>query len=143
MEYRQSRPTPRAARRTVLALAALASLAWPGAHAPAARSLPPSVPAALLQERIAADDALVVLDVRSRGEYRSGHIPGAINIPVDELAGRLDELGAYRARPVVVHCEAGPRAYHAAGMLREAGFTDLHELNGHMRAWRAGGYPLE
>ena len=122
-----------------LLLACALVLLLPAANAPAGHAVPP----AELAAGLADGDAPAVLDVRTVPEYRSGHIPGAINVPVGELGRRLDELAAYRDRPVIVHCEAGPRADYAASMLRAAGFSDLHELSGHMRAWRQGGYPME
>ncbi|MDX1432986.1 MAG: rhodanese-like domain-containing protein [Gammaproteobacteria bacterium] len=101
------------------------------------------MPAGELAQEIQRAEAPMILDVRTVKEYRAGHIPGAVNIPIAELARRLAELEPYRARPMVVHCESGPRAWHAARMLYEAGFTEVHELAGHMRAWRGAGYPME
>ncbi len=74
-----------------------------------------------------------LLDVRTPQEFASGHINGAINIPVDQLGARLDELGE-RDRPVVVYCRSGHRSGIAAKILRKAGFavTDV----GPMTAWR-------
>ena len=85
----------------------------------------------------------LVLDVRSTGEFASGHVPGASNIPHDALAARLAELGDDRGRPVVVYCESGRRAGMAASTLLEAGFTDVRHLAGDMGAWRAAGRPTE
>ncbi len=75
----------------------------------------------------------VLLDVRTPAEYAEKHIDGAVNIPVQELASRLDEVGP-RERPVVVYCRSGHRAAKAAAMLREAGFTQVHDL-GAMSRW--------
>jgi rhodanese-related sulfurtransferase len=85
----------------------------------------------------------LVLDVRTPAEYASGHVPGARNVPIDELAARTGELAAYREQPVVVYCERGPRAHRAAGALASAGFTSVRELDGHMSAWREAGLPVE
>ena len=56
----------------------------------------------------------LVLDVRSQEEFQEGHVPGAINVPHDELASRLSELSGGTQRPVVVYCERGGRAGMAA-----------------------------
>ena len=71
-------------------------------------------------------DALIV-DVRSPGEYQAGHFPGAVNIPVDEIGGRLSDLGNKDA-PIVVYCRSGNRSGRAKVMLEAAGFT--HVANG-------------
>lgn len=69
---------------------------------------------ALIEEKGA-----VLVDVRSPAEYRGGHLPGALNIPVNELSRRLDEVP--EDRPVVVYCRSGARSARAAGLLRERG----------------------
>lgn len=66
----------------------------------------------------------LVVDVRSKAEYASGHYPGAVNHPVEGLEGSLKKLGAMD-RPLVIHCASGARSARAAGILRAAGFTDV------------------
>lgn len=63
----------------------------------------------------------LLLDVRTPTEYASGHIPGAVNIPVDELRGRLAELPA--DRPIVAYCQVGQRGYIATRILLQSGFN--------------------
>jgi rhodanese-related sulfurtransferase len=63
----------------------------------------------------------VIVDVRSPAEFAAGHVPGATNLPVDELGARLSEVPADRM--VVVYCASGMRSARAAGMLRAAGRT--------------------
>ncbi len=94
-----------------------------------------------LVERIRADSAPLVLDVRTRREYAAGHIPGAVNIPHDELPGRLDELDGDKSLEVVVYCQTGQRAVIAEDVLARAGYTKVRNLEGHMRAWRRARYP--
>jgi phage shock protein E len=96
-----------------------------------------------LAQKIAADDAPLILDVRTEREYEAGHIPGAVNIPYDQLAGRLGELPASHSDELVVHCESGRRASVAEGVLVDAGYTDVRDLDGHMKGWRASGLPTE
>ncbi len=74
-----------------------------------------------------------LVDVRSPGEFGSGHLPGAVNIPVGELTARVAEIGA-KERPVVVYCRSGARSASAAGLLRRAGFVAVHDL-GSMSRW--------
>jgi NADPH-dependent 2,4-dienoyl-CoA reductase/sulfur reductase-like enzyme/rhodanese-related sulfurtransferase len=82
-------------------------------------------------------DGALVLDVRSAGEFRRGHLPGALNIPHTELRGRLDEVRAAAGdRPVRVHCASGFRSYLAHRVLVAAGF-DSANLSGGLLTLRA------
>lgn len=72
-----------------------------------------------------------LLDVRSPEEFGAGHLQGAINVPVQVLAGRMGELS--KGRKVVVYCRSGARSASAAGLLERAGY-DVYDL-GPMHAW--------
>jgi rhodanese-related sulfurtransferase len=96
-----------------------------------------SISQAELAERIGTRSAPLIIDVRSRSEFDTGHIPGAVNIPHDELPGRLGELGTKRDREIVVYCERGGRSMAAASALRGSGFPTVRRLEGDMSAWRA------
>ena len=74
-----------------------------------------------------------LIDVRNVNEYRAGHIPGSINIPLRELQNRMDELDS-PSDDVVVHCQSGGRSANAAGFLRRSGFSAVHDL-GSIRNW--------
>ncbi len=89
----------------------------------------------LIQEKGA-----LLLDVRTVQEFADGHIFGAVNIPVQELDRRLDELAASKDRDVVVYCRSGARSARAKSMLKQAGFSKVHDL-GAMSRWNAGGAP--
>ena len=75
----------------------------------------------------AAADMPLLLDVRTPSEYAGGHIDGAVNVPVDDLRGRLRELP--KDRPVVAYCQVGQRGYIATRVLVQAGF-DARNLGG-------------
>lgn len=75
----------------------------------------------------------LLLDVRTPDEFRGGHLDGALNVPVQELGGRVSELGD-PGRPVVVYCQAGGRASMAEQLLRRAGFQEVFNLGG-ISAW--------
>jgi rhodanese-related sulfurtransferase len=79
-------------------------------------------------------DGAQLIDVRTPAEFSAGAIPGALNIPVQELQGRLDEVA--RDRPVVVYCRSGGRSGNAKRMLNAAGIEAVHDL-GPMSAWPA------
>jgi rhodanese-related sulfurtransferase len=74
------------------------------------------------------DENTVVLDVRSARECEEAPLEGAMNIPVDELRGRLAELP--RGRPVVICCASGKRSHLAQQVLRQHGFEDVRNLYG-------------
>lgn len=76
--------------------------------------------------RLVAQGALLV-DVRSRGEFAERPVPGAVNVPIDELQRRARELGP-PDRPVVVYCHTGARAAAAKLMLERAGFRRVHNV---------------
>lgn len=75
----------------------------------------------------------LLLDVRTPSEFSAGTIPGAVNVPLDELRDRLDELD--RSRPIVAFCQVGKRGYVAERILRQRGF-DVFNLSGGFSTWR-------
>jgi len=101
-----------------------------------------AIAAADLAGRLGTADEPVILDVRSPDEYSDGHIPGAINVPYDQIGTHLDSLEAYRDREIVVYCRSGRRAGVAEAALADAGFRHLLDLEGHMQSWQAAQYPL-
>ena len=85
----------------------------------------------------------LVLDVRSRGEFRAGHIPGAVNLPVNDLARSLRSIERFKGKEVVVYCATGSRSRYAIRQLSSAGFKQVKQLEGDMRAWRGQRLPTE
>jgi rhodanese-related sulfurtransferase len=81
----------------------------------------------------------LLLDVREPGEYSAGHAPDAKLIPLGQLDARLQELSAYRDRPVVVMCRSGRRSAKAVELLKEAGFSRVSNLKGGINAWEGDG----
>lgn len=106
-----------------------------------AEELAPVISPVELRDRLQQVDAPQVIDVRSPAEFETGHVPGAVNIPHDELAKRLDEVNA--ASGVVLYCMIGPRARLGEAALREAGIDGLLHLAGGFAAWREEGLPEE
>ncbi len=99
------------------------------------------VPATELLER-AREGLVTVLDVRPPEEYVSGHLPGAINIPLGELEKHLDDLDP--DQEIVAYCR-GPHcvlAFDAVAKLREKGIT-AHRLDGGLPEWQLQGLPVE
>ena len=92
-----------------------------------------------LAAQIESAHAPVILDVRSRGEFEGGHVPGAIHVPFLDVGERAPSLPASTAEPIVVYCGHGPRAWIAGAALRRRGFTRISYLRGHMAGWRRAG----
>jgi rhodanese-related sulfurtransferase len=85
-------------------------------------------------------DGSFVLDVRQPDEYAEGHVPGAVLIPLGELATRQDEIPA--DRPVLVICASGVRSARATEALQAAGY-DASNVVGGMHAWLDAEFPVE
>lgn len=83
---------------------------------------------------------MVILDVRTPSEFDDGHIEGAINIPVDYLAGRLDELN--KDDELLVYCRTGNRSARAVGILDDNGFTKIFHMDAGITGWVDSGYPV-
>ncbi len=88
---------------------------------------------------IAEKADLVILDVRTVSEYESGHLEGAVNIPVEVLSGRLSELNP--DDELLVYCRTGNRSTTAVGVLRENGFDRVYHMDGGITAWMSAGFP--
>jgi rhodanese-related sulfurtransferase len=76
-----------------------------------------------------------VVDVRTPAEFAAGHVPGAVNIPYDELARRAGEIGA-PSTPVLLYCRSGRRSAIATDTLRGLGFVEIYDLRAY-DLWKA------
>jgi len=83
-----------------------------------------------------------LLDVRTPGEFRTAHIPGSYNVPLDTLREHRAELRHHLDEDVVLICRSGARATQAEQALAEAGLPNLRVLAGGVMAWEAAGGPL-
>jgi rhodanese-related sulfurtransferase len=81
-----------------------------------------------------------LVDVRAGHEWDAGHIAGATHLPLDELAGRTEEIDP--ERPVVLYCRGGTRSTMATDALAAAGF-DAAKLSEGIVGWAEAGLPLE
>jgi phage shock protein E len=77
-----------------------------------------------------------ILDVRTPGEFRGGHLKDAINIPVQDLLRRMDELKPLD-KPIIVYCQSGYRSKKAKGMLEQSGFKVVVDIG------TQSGWPLK
>lgn len=102
----------------LIPVAAIGYLLWSRRSAPAA------------EVKAMLDRGAQVVDVRARAEFRAASHPKAVNIPLEELEGRLGELDP--GRPVLLCCESGSRSGFGLAILRRKGFKEVHNLG----AWR-------
>lgn len=125
----------------------------PAAPAPEApKAAAPSAAADVKQGRVIKSPDLkadqeakkvpVLVDVRSAQEYASGHVPGALNIPIDQLDGRVAELDGYKSGEVYLICQVGGRSARASSMLGAKGFSTVNVSDG-TAGWVAAGFPVE
>ena len=115
-----------------LLLAALLVLILAGCgQSPAGASVDISVDEAL---RLWQNKEAIIIDVRTPGEYRDGHIPGVVNIPLDELEKRIGEIP--KDKKVVLICRTGSRSAQGTRLLRSKGFNNVYNSTGGMSTWK-------
>jgi uncharacterized membrane protein YdjX (TVP38/TMEM64 family)/rhodanese-related sulfurtransferase len=131
-------------RNILIALALLASVAFLPRLIKRLRAQP-MLAVDELKRRLDAGEKLLLLDVRSAADFagEKGHIAGALNIPLEELAARQGELESGRGRAVLLVCTTDRRSSRAAALLAAAGFAQVQVVQGGMTAWRAKGWPVE
>lgn len=72
----------------------------------------------------------VLIDVRTPNEYKVGNIKGSKNIPLNDLEAKLNTIGSYKDKKVLVYCRSGARSANAARILDKAGFNEVYNLKG-------------
>lgn len=85
-------------------------------------------------------DAVTLVDVRENAEWASGHIAGAIHIPLGKLRDKMDLIPS--DKPVVFYCHSGGRSSQAIAIAVAAGQPHDTHMGGGISAWRAQGFPL-
>jgi rhodanese-related sulfurtransferase len=129
----------------VLACSTPAVSADPPAAADATSPAPAAsvrgIDVAALHADLARGAVPLLVDVRTPEEFAAGHVPGAKNVPLDQLEGRLAELGAPGAELHVI-CQSGRRSANASATLVTKGYVPVDVLGG-TAAWRAAGYAVE
>lgn len=84
----------------------------------------------------------LVLDVRSRGEFSGGHLENAVNIPVQEIQQRYQELIDYKDENILIYCATGNRSTVAAKILIDNGFTRIYNMRSGVYIWAKEGNPI-
>ena len=96
------------------------------------------------RQRLDSEKNLLVLDVRTAEDFvgEQGHIKEAVNIPVEDLQQRMDEIGNYLEQPLAIVCRTDKKSAKAALLLTEEGFADVHIVRGGMTKWIEAGLPV-
>jgi len=97
-----------------------------------------------LKQKLDNHENVLVLDVRTAKDFvgEQGHIPSAINIPLEELADRISELDDHIELPIAIVCRTDQRSIKAARMLNRQGYADIHIVHGGMTDWHVHKYPI-
>lgn len=82
-----------------------------------------------LQEVLKNPNTLLI-DVRSDAEFRSGHLPKSINLPLDQIPSRYDEIDGLGKVPIVLYCRSGMRSSQAAQFLQHKGISNIYDGGG-------------
>ena len=131
-------------RKGLIALALLAAAAFLPSLVGKLRERP-MLQVEELKRRLDEGEDLLVMDVRAAGDFvgEQGHLAVAHNLPLEELADRLDELGADPERTIALICRTDRRSAKAAALLSSRGFGDVHVVRGGMTAWLEHGWAVE
>jgi len=103
-------------------------------------SLPEQISVQTVNEVKDRDDVFVI-DVREQWEYDEGHIPGITLIPMGDIPTSLDELP--RDKEILLTCRSGNRSGQMLNLLKQEGFTNVHNMQGGILAWEAAGFEVE
>lgn len=101
------------------------------------RPLPPSEAVRLINSRDA-----VVVDVRSAGDFKKGHLLNAINIPLAGITERANEISKNKECTILCYCAMGSTSQQACQRLQKLGYSHVHSLKGGINGWQAAGLPI-
>lgn len=88
-------------------------------------------------------EAGLFLDVCEPQEFKSAHIPHALNLPLRTLGENLKHIEKFKTKPVIVTCRSGNRSVKGAIVLRKHGFATVYSLSGGLTGWERDNLPVE
>ncbi|MCO5144422.1 MAG: rhodanese-like domain-containing protein [Oligoflexia bacterium] len=94
-----------------------------------------------LKVKLDNEEKICLVDVRSIDEYRSGHVPKAICMPLDQIESKLEQLP--KDKLLVLNCQSGNRSKKAREVLASHGYTNILELEGGFNAWVKSDLPIK
>ncbi|TAL99914.1 MAG: rhodanese-like domain-containing protein [Paraburkholderia sp.] len=84
----------------------------------------------------------VVIDLRSADDFAKGHLPSARQIAFGELEGKVGQFVKNKSNPVLLVCQTGQQSHKALRVVKDAGFAEVHVLDGGVNAWQQAGMPV-
>jgi phage shock protein E len=102
----------------------------------------PQVSADEVKSGIDTGKDMILLDVRTAGEYSRGKIANSINLPVDEISGKIESIIPDKEATVYVYCLSGSRSMHAVDVMIKSGYKHVYDMANGLLAWRVKGYSL-
>lgn len=91
---------------------------------------------------LAKDDTALLIDARTAEEFAEGHVPGAINVPINDLGEFMRNRDAANSRLFITMCGSTGRGEKAAALLSSLGVKDAAVLDGGLKAWKEAGHPV-
>ena len=113
----------------------------PAAEAPSAKA-PTEVDIPTFFAKKEAGEVPILVDVRTDDEWKAGHVPGAVHIPMDQIQSRLSELEEHKDGEIYVICASGGRSGRVSTQLRKDGYQAVN-VQGGTNGWKAAGHPVE
>jgi phage shock protein E len=95
-----------------------------------------------LIERVKNNDWMLI-DVRAPSDFADGHIPGAINMPHENINDYLTELEGHKDKPIIIYCQSGTQAKLAMKFLKDLDFSEVMHLEDDMLGWNASQMPID
>jgi rhodanese-related sulfurtransferase len=92
--------------------------------------------------RMMNGDETILFDVREAAEYNRGHIKKATNVPLSSLKEKLNDFMQHKDKPVLVYCANGTASGRACKMFKNAGFSNVHNLEGGLSGWQEAKLPV-
>ncbi len=103
----------------------------------------PTIEAEDLKKALDEKSDVVIIDVRTPGEFSKGHIKGSINLPVSDVAANIEKTISAKDKTIILYCLSGSRSVFAVDMLVKLGYSNVFDLKSGLLAWRSKQYPLE
>ncbi|MCF6247376.1 MAG: rhodanese-like domain-containing protein [Desulfobacula sp.] len=89
------------------------------------------------------DEDILILDVRTKGEYAKGHIKNSVLIPVQVLNTDYIKIKTYKKSKILIYCRSGSRSVTASKILLKKGFIHLYNMTGGIKDWSKNSYPIQ
>jgi rhodanese-related sulfurtransferase len=84
----------------------------------------------------------VVVDLRPAAQFAAGHLPSARNLEMSELQAKIGQIAKNKSNPVILVCQTGQQSQKASQAVSEAGYSEVHVLQGGLDAWQKAGMPV-